>query len=72
MNFPQEIKNFSVLFRNLQAKRHQADYDPYAQFFKSDVRNDLFAARRVIRRFDKASMKDRRAFAALVLLKAKS
>jgi hypothetical protein len=69
MAFPPQIKNFSVVFRTLQAKRHDADYDPYQVFFKTDVQNDIAAARRAISQLSAAPLKDRRAFVALVLLK---
>jgi hypothetical protein len=53
----------------MQVKRHLADYDPYAAFYKSAVVADIAIAKSVMKTFGTASMKDRRAFAVWVLLK---
>lgn len=66
--FPTEIQNFAKLFADLQRKRHRADYDPDASFSKNEVIQDILAAEGVIQRFVKASLRDRRAFVAYVLL----
>jgi hypothetical protein len=68
-NFASEIQNFAIVFAALQTKRHEADYDPAARFYKSAVKRDIGTAKSVIEDFQSASAKDRRAFAALVLLK---
>ena len=66
--FPVEIRDFAEMFVDLQSKRHLADYDPYAEFDKSDVIRDLGEAEGVIERFSQAHAKHRRAFAIYVLL----
>lgn len=55
----------------MQKKRHAADYDPLAKFTKSEVTTDIETTEFVIREFSKAKVKDRRAFAALVLFPAR-
>ena len=52
----------------MQKKRHGADYDPDAVFPKRDVLQDIDEAETVIRGFQAASAKDRRAFAVDLLL----
>lgn len=52
-----------------QEQRHDADYDPFAAFTKSDVQNDTALVERVIASFKAAKASDRRAFCAYVLLK---
>ena len=66
--FPPEIEEFAEQFADLQLKRHRADYDPNASFSKNEVIQYIHAAENVIRCFTKASLKDRRAFVAYVLL----
>ena len=65
--FPDEIQDFALQFYNMQIKRHEADYDPYSRYRKSQVLADISATREVIRAFEAAPTSDRRAFAALVL-----
>ena len=67
--FPVEIIDFAEKFIEMQRKRHDADYDPAARFYKSDVVMDIDAVELVIARFEAASTKDRRAFASWVLFK---
>ena len=58
----------------MQKKRHRADYDPYAirapdaDFSKSAVIQDILETEAIIRRFNGAGARDRRAFAVYVLL----
>lgn len=68
--FPQEIQDFANIFVTMQAKRHIADYDPEAKLYKSAVNFDIGAVDSAIAGFDKASIKNRRAFSAWVLFKA--
>jgi uncharacterized protein (UPF0332 family) len=70
--FPKEIHDFANMFVQMQLKRHKADYDPSERIFKSAVLADISAVKAVIDDFGNASLKDRRAFAALVLLKQRS
>ena len=67
--FPKPVEDFANAFVSLQVKRHTADYDPKAKFSKSEVKNDVLLARQAIDDFGKATMKDRRAFAAHVLFR---
>ena len=67
--FPQEILDFANIFVELQIKRHDADYDPFARLTKSAVKQDILRCERAIREFRNASLADRRAFAAWVLFK---
>lgn len=57
------------MFVTMQEKRHKADYDPTSRFWKSSVIQDVNAVEQVITGFRSAQIKDRRAFAAYVLLK---
>ena len=66
--FPSEIRKFATRFADLQIKRHRADYDPDADFSRNEVIHDIDAAENVIQCFTGASLKDRRAFVAYVLL----
>ena len=69
--FPKEIEDFANMFVALQTKRHMADYDPDARFYKSEVRQDVAEAADVMDRFKDVPLKDRRAFAAYVLFKSR-
>ena len=66
--FPADVQDFGSLFVEMQRKRHTADYDPDAQFTKSDVVKDIDRVADVIARFSDVAAKDRRAFAIYVLL----
>ena len=70
--FPYEIQTFAKLFVDIQAKRHSADYDPDAHFFKSDVVQYIDTAEEAIHHFNSVSRQDRRAFAIYVLLDIRS
>ena len=67
--FPKEIQDFGNSFVTMQAKRHNADYEPTARFAKSEVVEDIKAVAEAIQAFNKTEVKDRRAFAAYVLFK---
>lgn len=67
--FPKDIADFANTFVDLQIKRHDADYDPAKRFSRSTVLVDIESAEEAIARFSKAPILDRRAFAALVVLK---
>ena len=69
--FPKDIEDFANVFVALQTKRHAADYDPEARFYKSEVRQDIADAEDVMKRFGLTPVKDRRAFAAFVLFKTR-
>ncbi|MFN3459658.1 MAG: hypothetical protein ACK4ZN_01475 [Oceanibaculum sp.] len=69
--FPIAVQNFAAVFVALQEKRHSADYDPAAQYYKSAVRQDIDDAHAAITAFEAAPAQDKRAFAALVLFKGR-
>lgn len=69
--FPREIQDFAHAFVEMQIKRHQADYDPNEKFFKSAVLVDIGLIELIIQSFKRAALKDKRAFAVLVLLKSR-
>ncbi len=70
--FPQEIQDFADMFVTMQEKRHRADYDPDEKNYKSSVLVDLKSVEKVILDFPNAPLKDRRAFAAFVILKRRA
>jgi len=72
LRFPKEIEDFAGTFANLQVKRHAADYDPKASFFKSSVLQDIADAEAVMAKFVGARLADRRAFAAYVLFERRT
>ena len=67
--FPLRIQEFAEKFVEMQRERHAADYDPEANFSRSDVIQWIEEAGRTIARFNRASAKDRRAFAVYVLFR---
>jgi len=67
--FPADIEDFANTFVAMQTKRHEADYDPHQTYYKSEVVQDIADSKDVIDRFTKVAAKDRRAFAAFILLK---
>jgi hypothetical protein len=68
-SFPPAIQQFGRLFSELQLKRNGADYDPSKTFEVSQVRMDIDFTRKTLAAFRKVDPRDRRAFAAFVLLK---
>ena len=70
--FPQEIQDFANLFATMQKKRHRADYNPLERFSKSAVIADIHQTEVVIKGFKAVTAKDKRAFAAFVLLRTRS
>ena len=69
--FPQEIQDFANQFVAMQTNRHEADYNPTGSYFKSAVMAHIATTERAIKDFGKATVKDRRAFAAWVLFKVR-
>lgn len=67
--FPQEIQDFANMFCQMQVKRYVSDYDPQAKIAKSSVSIDIDAVEAAINDFSNVPIKDRRAFAALILFK---
>ena len=72
LSFCVEIRDFASHFVDLQDQRHRADYDPVATFYKSDVQRLIVDSRAVLREFERADRRERRAFAALVLFRARN
>jgi uncharacterized protein (UPF0332 family) len=70
--FPPAISDFAIVFATMQAKRHDADYNPFSRFYKSQVLIDIENAKTAIEAFQKANAKDKKAFAAWVLLKQRT
>lgn len=68
LNFPPAIKDLAVLFVSLQEKRHEADYDPRSTLTTFDATTQLADVRDAIKRFERASKKHRKAFAAYILI----
>jgi hypothetical protein len=68
--FPNQVQDFANMFVQMQAKRHAADYDPMTRSTKSEVLLDIDGVEAVISDFLKVPVKDRRAFAALVLFRS--
>ena len=67
--FPQPIQDFANVFVTMQAKRHEADYNPFHKTTKSEVITDISAVEAAIADFEQADIKDRRAFAIWVLFR---
>lgn len=70
--FPAQVEDFANAFVSLQRKRHNADYDPYEKFLKSEVSFDIAIAHQAILDFETVPIKDRRAFCAYVLFKKRT
>jgi uncharacterized protein (UPF0332 family) len=70
--FPKEIEDFANAFVSSQVKRHSADYDPHYRVTKTEVLFEHAAVDEAIKKFNAVTIKDRRAFAAFVLLKNRS
>lgn len=61
------LQAFASALLELQEKRHDADYDPLIRMKASDARLVIATAKSAVRRFDKASAVNRRAFLTLLL-----
>ena len=68
--FPIGIREFGVLFSDMQTMRHRAEYDPHAKdaFRRDGVLNLIDEVERIINRFLSVPAADRREFAVYVLL----
>jgi hypothetical protein len=67
--FPQGIQDYANTFISMQAKRHSADYALGDKFYRSATVQDIEDAETAILGFGASPIKDRRAFAAYVLLR---
>ncbi len=70
--FPRDIQDFSNQFVILQAKRHDADYDPSSTFTRHDVLTSIDAAAIAIKKLQASNVKDRRAFAVWTVMNKRS
>ena len=66
--FPDEIEEFASRFVDMQFKRHEADYNPDAQFNKDAVVQDIDDAEYQLEQFVKVPLANRRTFAVHVLM----
>lgn len=66
--FPQGIQDFANMLVSMQAKRHDADYNPDHRAFKSAVITDIDAVEVAIADYEAVDAKDRRAFAVWMLI----
>ena len=66
------MRDFASLFVALQDKRHKADYDPLAAFYKSEVERLIVDARAVLEEFENADRQARKDFAAFVLFRSRN
>ena len=66
--FPVEILDFAKWFAEMQDRRQTADYDPSASFTQLSVIEDIDLAELRIAQFRQAPERDRRAFAAYILM----
>jgi uncharacterized protein (UPF0332 family) len=71
LGFPDNIVHFANIFVRLQEERHRADYDPSARYDRIEVMLMLWYAAEAIHALRKAKIRDRRAFAVLVLLRSR-
>lgn len=69
--FPENVRGIAQLFIEAQERRHEADYDPDGDWFKSEVEDRIATARQAIRDFEVADLRDRRAFAVHLLFQGK-
>ena len=69
--FPYQIQEFGRLFVAMQRQRQDADYDPYGQFFRSDVLGFIDQAKKVLPEFADTDTRDQRAFAVHVLFRVR-
>jgi hypothetical protein len=63
---------YRALDHGFANKRHDADYNPDGTVFKSAVLTDISTVEAAIDGFSQAPLKDRRAFAAFVMLKQRN
>ena len=69
--FAPEIQDFGIEFVALQDQRHRADYDPNAEFSRSETLRLINRAESAITAFTNADPTERKAFAAHALFRAR-
>ena len=67
--FPSSIMAYAETFNLLQRKRHDADYDPTANFNRRNVEHLIARAEAAITGFDAEQARHRRTFVILVALR---
>lgn len=70
--FPQDIRGFASFLVEMQRKRHEADYDPYANYTKSEVTADIESTKEAIETYRSVPTRDRKAFSVYILLKSRA
>lgn len=66
--FSPDIRDFASIFVELQDKRNNADYNPFATFSEADVEGDIDDAETAINNFERISDRERRNFAIYILI----
>lgn len=61
--FPKQLQDFASVFRELQVKRHSADYDPNSRFSRNEVLSMIDTAAELINGLESVDSKDLGAFA---------
>ena len=65
--FDQRIVAFAEAFVNMQTQRHEADYNPAATFYRTDVQTRIGAAEQALAGLTSCPISERRNFAAFVM-----
>ena len=65
--FDQRIIVFAEAFVNMQAERHQADYNPAATFYRTGVQTSIGAAEQALAGLAGCTISERRNFVAFVM-----
>ncbi len=68
---PVAIRDFADSFVEMQQRRHRADYDPEANFTRTEVLQQIALVEGIISRFVRTPIRDRRSFAVHVLMGAR-
>ena len=71
-DFALEIQDFGAAFVAIQDERHKADYDPNAEFNRSETLSLINRAESAITAFINADPTERKAFAAHVLFRTRT
>ncbi len=66
--FPESIQEFAGKFVELQAKRHQADYNPSYRLTRNDVYNDIETAAMAIEQLQESDPMERTDFAVWAVM----
>ena len=69
LGFPADIVGFAYSLVSMPEEHHRADYDPMARYGRAETLLLILLGEYAIAKIKEAPRRDRRAFAALVLLK---